>query len=104
MQGYAKHTASIGNRHCQVKKPVSAAFNPLQMPRHMVAWCSVVTGFSVKMSTALSQAVIAGGAVGSTAYALSRRHPLDRKRPLVDFELTLMLTPMLLLGVSGGGS
>ena len=64
---------------------------------------SVVTGFSVKMSTALSQAVIAGGALGSTAYALSRRHPLDRKRPLVDFELTLMLTPMLLLGVSAGG-
>ncbi len=62
----------------------------------------MVTGFSVKMSTALSQAVIAGGALGSTAYALWRRHPLDRKRPLVDFELTLMLTPMLLLGVSTG--
>ena len=63
----------------------------------------MVTGFSVKMSTALSQAVITGGAVGSAAYALSRRHPLHPRRPLVDFELTLLLTPVLLLGVSAGG-
>lgn len=59
-------------------------------------------GFSVKMATALSQAVIAGGAVGSALYALSRRHPLDRSRPLIDFDLCLMLTPLLLLGVSAG--
>lgn len=64
--------------------------------------CSVVMGFSVKMATALSQAVIAGGAVGSALYALSRHHPLDRSQPLIDFDLCLMLTPLLLLGVSAG--
>lgn len=55
----------------------------------------------LKGATALSQAVITGGAVTSVAYGLSKRHPtLDK--PLVDFNLALVLTPMMLLGVSSG--
>lgn len=63
---------------------------------------SLLLDFSIKMSTALSQAVIAAGAVGSVAYAATRGHPRDKHRWLIDYDLALTLTPVLLLGVMGG--
>lgn len=53
-------------------------------------------------ATALSQAVITGGALGSVAYSISRRHPRDPGCPLVDWDLALTICPGLLLGVSTG--
>jgi uncharacterized membrane protein YfcA len=58
--------------------------------------------FSIKMSTALSQAVIASGAMGSVAFCVTRPHPRDRRRWLIDYDLALTLTPVLLLGVTAG--
>lgn len=59
-------------------------------------------GFSIKLSTALSQAVITCGALGSVAYSLGRRHPTAPNHTLIDFDLALSLAPALLLGVSTG--
>lgn len=53
-------------------------------------------------ATALSQAVITGGALGAVSYSVSRRHPRDASRTLVDWELALVICPGLLLGVSTG--
>jgi hypothetical protein len=63
---------------------------------------NVLLGFSMKASTALSQAVITGGAFSSVAYYLAKRNPTDPSKPLIDFSIALMLTPVLLLGVSAG--
>ena len=51
---------------------------------------------------ALSQAVIAGGAIAGVAVTLHKKHPHDPTRPLIDFDIALMLLPFLLLGVSLG--
>ncbi|KAK9808079.1 hypothetical protein WJX73_003368 [Symbiochloris irregularis] len=63
---------------------------------------SVLLQFTVKGATALSQASITGGALSGVACLLLRRHPLNPSKHLIDFDLALMLTPMLLLGVSMG--
>ena len=36
--------------------------------------------------------------------SLHKRHPVDPSRPLIDYNLSLMLLPALLLGVSVGES
>ena len=46
--------------------------------------------------------VITGGAIASVAISLASRHPLDPAKPLLDFDMALMLTCPLLLGVSVG--
>ena len=56
----------------------------------------------VKGAIALSQAVIAGGAVAGVAVTLHRKHPHDPSKPLMDFDIALMLLPFQLLGVSVG--
>lgn len=56
----------------------------------------------VKGAIALSQAVIAGGAVAGVAVTLHRKHPHDPSKPLMDFDIALMLLPFQLLGVSIG--
>lgn len=63
---------------------------------------NVLLGFPIKTAAALSQAVICGGAIGSVAYSLGRRHPKAPARPLIDFDLALTIGPALLLGVSAG--
>ena len=56
----------------------------------------------LKGAIALSQAVIAGGAVAGVAVTLRRTHPSDPSKPLMDFDIALMLLPFQLLGVSIG--
>lgn len=63
---------------------------------------SVLLSISIKAATALSQAVITGGAIGSVAFSLTRQHPLRPGAPLIDFSLALTLLPPLLLGVATG--
>ena len=56
----------------------------------------------VKGAAALSQAVIAGGALAGVGVTLHKKHPYDPNKPLIDFDLALMLLPVILLGVSVG--
>ena len=60
------------------------------------------THAGLKGSTALSQAVVTGGACASFMYSSCKRHPEDDEQSLVDFDLALILTPMLLLGITAG--
>lgn len=52
----------------------------------------------LKGAIALSQAVIAGGAVAGVAVTLHQKHPHDPSKPLMDFDIALMLLPSQLLG------
>lgn len=77
----------------------SATERPCANPRGPNAACCPPPPFQ---ATALSQSVITGGALGAVAYSISRRHPRDASRTLVDFDLALVICPGLLLGVSTG--
>ena len=57
---------------------------------------------ALKGSTALSQAVVAGGAFAGFMYSSFKRHPDDNDKSLIDYALALILTPMLLLGITAG--
>ena len=56
----------------------------------------------LKGAIALSQAVIAGGAVAGVAVTLYKKHPHDPSKPLMDFDIALMLLPSQLLGLAIG--
>lgn len=63
---------------------------------------NTLLGFGLKEATALSQAVITGGALASVPIAAAGRHPSDPAKPLLDYDMALMLTPVILFGVSVG--
>jgi len=58
--------------------------------------------FSVKSAAALSQSCVAGGCIGGTLYSIMQRHPHDRLRPVMDYNLSLVLMPALVQGISFG--
>lgn len=58
--------------------------------------------FSVKSAAALSQSCVAGGCLGGTIYSIMQRNPLTDSRPMIDYSLTLVLMPALVLGMSIG--
>ena len=74
---------------------------PADLRWHRQPDCSF-THAGLKGSTALSQAVVTGGACASFMYSSCKRHPEDDEQSLVDFDLALILTPMLLLGITAG--
>ncbi|WPT16204.1 Sulfite exporter TauE/SafE family protein 4 [Picochlorum sp. SENEW3] len=58
--------------------------------------------FTVKSAAALSQSCVAGGCLGGTVYSITQRNPLTDSRPMIDYSLTLVLMPALVLGMSIG--
>lgn len=68
----------------------------------MFCYCQSTACIGLKGSTALSQSVVTGGALASFAYSSFKSHPEDQNQSLVDFDLALVLTPMLLLGITAG--
>ncbi|XP_014505415.1 sulfite exporter TauE/SafE family protein 3 [Vigna radiata var. radiata] len=66
-----------------------------------VPMLSLVIGFDAKSSTALSKCMIMGAALSTVYYNLNLRHPtLDL--PIIDYDLALLIQPMLMLGISIG--
>eukprot|EP00884_Botryococcus_braunii_P000942 jgi/Botrbrau1/10849/Bobra.0025s0027.1 len=63
---------------------------------------NILLQFSVKGSMALSQAAIAGGALAGVLLYMFKHHPTDPTKHIIDFDLALMLTPSMLLGVAVG--
>ncbi|KAI3981016.1 hypothetical protein MKX01_012171 [Papaver californicum] len=62
---------------------------------------TLIIGFDAKSSVPLSKCMITGAAVSTVYYNLKRRHPtLDM--PVIDYNLTLLMQPMLMLGISFG--
>ncbi|KAL6655848.1 hypothetical protein ACP70R_006674 [Stipagrostis hirtigluma subsp. patula] len=66
-----------------------------------VPMLALIIGFDPKSSTAMSKCMIMGASVSTVYYNLKLRHPtLDM--PLIDYDLALLMQPMLMLGVSIG--
>ncbi|CAL1373490.1 unnamed protein product [Linum trigynum] len=66
-----------------------------------VPMLSLIVGFDPKSSTAISKCMIMGSAASTVYYNLRLRHPtLDM--PIIDYDLALLIQPMLMLGISIG--
>jgi uncharacterized membrane protein YfcA len=66
-----------------------------------VPMLSLIIGFDPKSSTAISKCMIMGAAVSTVYYNLKLRHPtIDM--PIIDYDLALLIQPMLMLGISIG--
>ncbi|EXC22697.1 hypothetical protein L484_001800 [Morus notabilis] len=66
-----------------------------------VPMLSLIIGFDAKSATAISKCMIMGGAVSTVYYNLKLRHPtLDM--PIIDYDLALLIQPMLMMGISIG--
>ncbi|KAL2516902.1 Sulfite exporter TauE/SafE family protein [Abeliophyllum distichum] len=66
-----------------------------------VPMLSLIIGFDPKSSTAISKCMIMGASVSTVYYNLRLRHPtLDV--PLIDYDLAVLIQPMLMLGISIG--
>lgn len=63
---------------------------------------NVVVGFSLKAAGSTSQAAIFGGSIASTFVNARQPCPGHPSKCLIDFELALIVTPMLLVGVDLG--
>lgn len=66
-----------------------------------VPMLTLIIGFDAKSSTAISKCMIMGAALSTVYYNLNLRHPtLDM--PIIDYDLALLIQPMLMLGISIG--
>ncbi|XP_057467648.1 sulfite exporter TauE/SafE family protein 3-like [Actinidia eriantha] len=66
-----------------------------------VPMLSLIIGFDAKSATAISKCMIMGAAASTVYYNLKLRHPtLDM--PIIDYDLALLVQPMLMLGISIG--
>ncbi|KAG2691803.1 hypothetical protein I3760_08G024000 [Carya illinoinensis] len=66
-----------------------------------VPMLSLIIGFDPKSATAISKCMIMGAAGSTVYYNLKLRHPtLDL--PIIDYDLVLLIQPMLMLGISIG--
>ena len=63
----------------------------------------LVAGFPITQATALSLATISGGSIANLYTYTRRYHPNDTiKRPLIDYEASLLFCPALLAGTMFG--
>ncbi|KAL3819033.1 hypothetical protein ACJIZ3_004938 [Penstemon smallii] len=66
-----------------------------------VPMLTLIIGFDPKSATAISKCMIMGASVSTVYYNLKLRHPtLDM--PIIDYDLAVLIQPMLMLGISLG--
>ncbi|KAG0589973.1 hypothetical protein KC19_1G060700 [Ceratodon purpureus] len=58
--------------------------------------------FDAKTSAALSNFVILGGSIANLIWNLPQRHPLLPHKPMINYDVALILQPNMLLGISLG--
>ncbi|GBG74709.1 hypothetical protein CBR_g19114 [Chara braunii] len=63
---------------------------------------NLLLGFDAKTAVPLSKAMILGGSIVSFLYNKRVRHPLHKDRSVIDYDVAVLLQPMLLLGISIG--
>ncbi|KAL6556608.1 hypothetical protein OROGR_005896 [Orobanche gracilis] len=66
-----------------------------------VPMLSLIVGFDPKSATAISKCMIMGAAVAAVYYNLRLRHPTINM-PIIDYDLAVLIQPMLMLGISIG--
>ncbi|CAA0810592.1 Sulfite exporter TauE/SafE family protein [Striga hermonthica] len=62
---------------------------------------TLIVGFDPKSATAISKCMIMGAAVSTVYYNLRLRHPTI-EMPIIDYDLAVLIQPMLMLGISIG--
>lgn len=66
-----------------------------------VPMLTLIIGFDPKSATAISKCMIMGAAASTVYYNLKLRHPtIDM--PIIDYDLAVLIQPMLMLGISVG--
>ncbi|KAL8101668.1 sulfite exporter TauE/SafE family protein 3-like [Apium graveolens] len=66
-----------------------------------VPMLTLIIGFDPKSATAISKCMIMGAAASTVYYNLKLRHPtIDM--PIIDYDLAVLIQPMLMLGISIG--
>ncbi|WJX35760.1 hypothetical protein P8452_23710 [Trifolium repens] len=66
-----------------------------------VSMISLIIGFDPKSATAISKCMVMGVSVATAYYNLKMRHP-TLNMPIIDYDLALLIQPMLMLGISIG--
>ncbi|KAM7459393.1 hypothetical protein LguiA_036387 [Lonicera macranthoides] len=66
-----------------------------------VPMLTLIIGFDAKSATAISKCMIMGAAASTVYYNLKLRHP-TLNMPIIDYDLALLIQPMLMLGISIG--
>ncbi|CAK8568815.1 unnamed protein product [Lathyrus sativus] len=66
-----------------------------------VSMLTLIIGFDPKSSTAISKCMVMGVSLASAYYNLKLRHP-TLNMPIIDYDLALLIQPMLMLGISIG--
>jgi len=61
-----------------------------------------VLSFDTRVATALSQAMLFGGAAAAFVYNCQSAHPAKPERPLINYELALLMAPALMGGAQIG--
>jgi len=61
-----------------------------------------VLSFDTRVATALSQSMLFGGALAALVYNVQVSHPNRPERPLINFELALLMAPALMGGAQVG--
>ncbi|KAG6495887.1 hypothetical protein ZIOFF_043717 [Zingiber officinale] len=64
-----------------------------------VPMLTLIVGFDPKSTTAISKCMIMGAAGSTVYYNLRLRHP-SLHMPVIDYDLALLIQPMLMLGIS----
>lgn len=62
----------------------------------------VMLNYSMNESTTNIYPFIMGGTLGNNLINLFKRHPLNKNRPLIDFNFSMMVLPNVLFGSSVG--
>ncbi|KAL4579485.1 hypothetical protein LXL04_015634 [Taraxacum kok-saghyz] len=66
-----------------------------------VPMLTLIIGFDPKSATAISKCMIMGAAASTVYYNLKLRHP-TLAMPIIDYDLAVLIQPMLMLGISIG--
>ncbi|XP_058780895.1 sulfite exporter TauE/SafE family protein 3-like [Vicia villosa] len=66
-----------------------------------VSMLTLIIGFDPKSATAISKCMVMGVSLAAAYYNLKLRHPTLNK-PIIDYDLALLIQPMLMLGISIG--
>ena len=73
------------------------------MPRLLVPIYRLIGGFPITQATALSLATISGGSIANLYTYTQRYHPNPQlRRPLIDYDTSLLFCPALLAGTMFG--
>ncbi|GJS29345.1 hypothetical protein Tco_0489965 [Tanacetum coccineum] len=65
-----------------------------------VPMVTLIIGFNPKSANAISKCMIMGAAASTVYYNLKLRHPTLLDMPIIDYDLALLIQPILMLGIS----